>query len=179
MLAPAALAAMTSDATAAAVTVAVTWPEASVSVDPAAMPLPFCEVSVIVMFGIGVPAESFRANVSVVVAPAARELLPLIVMAVPVTPTVLVIVAPSVVVTVTVIVRFDLFEPRFSVAVTVPFASVVPPALMLLTNADGSVPVENATEVPEMAWPLASSATAVKATVVWPDEGSCGLLTRS
>ena len=148
MLAPAALAVMTSDATAAAVTVAVTWPEASVSVDPAAIPLPFCEVNVIVMFGIGVPAESFKANVRVVEAPAARELLPLMVIAVPVTPTVLVIVAPSEVVTATVIVRFDLLAPRFSVAVTVPFASVVPPPLMALTNADGSVPVEKVTVVP-------------------------------
>ena len=61
-------------------------------------------------------------------------------------------------------------------AVTVPFASDTPLLLMLLMKAEGSVPVERTTVVPETACPLASTTIAVRSTVVSPEEGICGLL---
>jgi hypothetical protein len=47
---------------------------------------------------------------------------------------------------------------------------------MLLMNAEGSVPVESVIVTPEIAWPLESTAIAVRSTVVVPEEGICGLL---
>src|SRR5882724_5809374 len=176
---PAEVAVSTSEsADCVAVTTAVIWPEASVIVDDGAMAFPAWEAKVIGEFEIGVPAESFRAKVSVVEAPNAMEVLPLMVIDVPVTPTVLVIDAPLEP-AVMVIVRFDLLAPRLSLAMTCPFASVMPLPLMLLTKAEGSGAVENVTSLPETACWLPSSTTAVRSIVVVPADGSCGLLTSS
>ena len=175
LVVPAAVAVMTSLPGALAVTTAVTWPEELVVPVAGEIEFPVAEARVIVKAGTATPAESFRLKVSVVLEPNARELLPLIVMAVPVTSTPVAAVAPETV-AVTEIKRFDLLNPRLSLAVTAPFGSVIPLPLMLLMNAEGSVPVESTTVVPETAWPLASTTIAVRSTVVSPEEGICGLL---
>ena len=124
------------------------------------------------MPGSAAPAESFTLKMSVVEALKASELLPLTVIVVPVTSMLLLAETPSTV-TVTVMVRFVLFAPIFSLAVTMPFVSETPPALMLLMNAVGSLPVANVTVLPARACRLTSSTTAVKSRVVEPAEPIC------
>ena len=102
--------------------------------------------------------------------------LPLIVMVVPVTSTVLVAAIPSAV-ALTVIVRFALLPPRLSLAVTMPFASDTPLALMSLTNAVSVVaPVENVTVLPLIVCLVEVSTMAVRSTVLAPEEGICVVL---
>ena len=137
---------------------------------------PVCEARLSATPCRGVPAESLRLKVSVVAAPNATELLPLTVIAVPITSMLLVAVAVSAV-AVTAIVRFTLLTPRLSLAVTTPSASDTP--LTLLMNAVVSVPGENVTVLPESVCLLALNTTAVRSTVVVPEEGTCGLLTSS
>ena len=163
-----------------AVTNAVTWPA------PLVIPVagvrtivfPVSEVTLSVTPGSAVPAESLTLKVSVVEAPNARELLPLTVMVEPVTSTLLDAVAESAV-ALTVIVRFDLLAPILSLAVTRPFASDTPLALMLLMNAVASVPVENVTVLPATACLVAFKTTAVMSTGVAPEEGVWGVLASS
>ena len=156
-------------------TTALTWPAELVVPVAGEIEFPVAEVRVIVKPGKATPAESLRLKVSVVLEPNARELLPLTVMAVPVTSTPVAAVAPTAE-AVTEIKRFDLLDPRLSLAVTAPFVSDTPLPLMLLMNAEGSAPVERTTAVPETACPLASTTIAVRSTVTVPDEGICGLL---
>jgi hypothetical protein len=177
-LPPAAVAVIRSLPGAVALTVAVNWPELLVTPVAGVIVFTFCEATVTVAFGIAVPAESLTVNVSGVVAPAARELLPLIVTVVPTTATLLEALAASAV-AVTAIVRFALLLPRLSWAVTRPFASDTPLALMLFTNAVTSVALENVTVLPLTACLVALSTTAVRATAFAPDEGICGLLASS
>jgi hypothetical protein len=178
LLAPAPLAVMTSFPARVAVTVAVIWPELLVMPEAGlgTIVLPVCEVSVSATLGSGTPAESLTLKVSVVVAPNDSELLPLTVIAVPVTSTLLDPVIPSTL-AVTVMVRLVLLAPRLSLAVTNPFASDTPAAPMLLMKAVGSDPVENVTVRAETACLLALSTTAVRSICVAPEEGICGLLT--
>ena len=79
---------------AVAVTTAVTWPDELVVPVAGEIEFPVADVRVIVKPGKAPPAESLRLKVSVVLEPNARELLPLIVMAVPVTSTPVAAVAP-------------------------------------------------------------------------------------
>jgi hypothetical protein len=141
------------------------------------IPFPVCETTLTVTPGSAVPAESLTLNVSGVAELNASELLPLIVIVVPVTSTLLVAVAESAV-AVNAIVRSALLPPRLSLAVTIPFASDTPPALTLFVNAvSGSGGVENVTVLPLTACLLALSTMAVRSTVLAPEEGICGLLT--
>ncbi len=55
------------------------------------------------------------------------------------------------------------------------FAADTPLAAMLLTNAVESVPVENVTVLPPIACLVALNTTAVRSTVVTPEDGICGL----
>lgn len=126
--------------------------------------------------GNGVPSESLRLNVSVVSAPSDSEVLPLMVIVVPVTSTLLVVVAASTA-AVTVMERFTLLVPRLSLAVATPLSSDT--ALTLLMNALESAPGENFTVLPASVCLLALNTIAVRSTVVAPEEGICGLLTSS
>ena len=147
--------------------------------DAGEIEFPAADARVIRKPGTAPPAESLRLNVSVVEAPKARELLPLMVIAVPVTSTPVLAVAPWVEAE-TEIKRFDLLDPSLSVAVTPPFESDTPPAgLMSVMAAEGSLFVENTTEAPETACPLASTTIAVRLMFVAPDEGICWLLASS
>ena len=144
-----------------------------------AIGFPAVEVTLTGMFDSAVAAESLTLKVSVVGAPSASELLPLIVTVVPVTSTLLVAVAESAV-AVTVIVRLALFAPILSLVVTIPFASDTPLALMLLVNAvSGAGGVVNITVLPLTACFVALSTMAVRSTVTAPDEGICVLLASS
>jgi len=139
---------------------------------------PFCEVRLTVVFFNGFPAESLTLKVSGTVLPNARELSPLIVIVVPVTSTLLVAVTDSAV-ALTVIERFVLLPPTLSLAVTKPFASDTPLALMLFMNAVTSFPAENVTVLPLMVCLLALSTIAVRSTVFVPAEATCVLLASS
>ena len=179
MIAPAALAVSVSLPAAVAVTTTMTCPAELVVPPAGAIELPVADVMVIGKPGKAVEAESVSVKVRVVLEPNASEVLPLILIVVPVTSTFVVPVAPCVV-AVTLMIRFDLLAPRLSFAVTIPLASDAPPAgLILVKKALGSVPLENTTVLPETACPVPSVTIAVRSTVVAPDEGICGVLASS
>ena len=123
---PAAVLVITSSPPVLAVTAAVTCPALLVIPEAGSntMVLPVCEVTVTLTPGTATPAESLTLMISVVVAPNASELLPLIVIAVPVTSTLLDATALSAVAEIA-IVRFALLLPKLSLAVAIPLASVV------------------------------------------------------
>lgn len=107
-----------------AVTAAVICPvESAIPVEGVkTMGLPFCEVTASVAPGTATPDESFTIIVRVLSAACAMDVLPLIVIFVPVTVTVpLATAVPAV--AETVITRFVMSVPIFSVAVASPLAS--------------------------------------------------------
>ncbi len=144
------------------------------------MPAPVL-VKVTAALETGLLAESLAVMVSVTGdAPVSGRVVPLAFMAT-VEPTICTgtrLVAPAAAAEM-VTVRLLLSGPTLSLAVTKPFASATPPALILLMNALGSVPVENVTVSPAIVCPLASSMTALTSTVVAPAEGICPALTES
>jgi hypothetical protein len=182
-LAPAAVAVIVSGPATLPVTVAVNWPEPLVLPETGEMVFNLIELIVtgIPFNPVVNPAESFRLNVSVVVALSAMEPLPLIEIVVPMTSTLLLAEAASAVAVIA-IVRLALLLPRLSLAVTSPFALDTLLALKVLKNTAPGCPSsedENVTVLPLTAWLVALSTTAVRSTVfvVPPAEGICGLLT--
>ena len=177
-LVPAAVAVSTSFPVLVPVRTTATWPE--LLVVPEAGVTVFPEVTVTVIPCSAAPAESLTLNVSGVLALNASELLPLMVTVVPVTSTVLVVVAESAVTVALIgIVRLALLLPRLSLAVTTPFESDTPLALILLTNAVSATGVENVTVLPLTVCLAASNTTAVRSTVAAPEEGICVVLASS
>ena len=94
LLVPAAEAVMTSLPPTLAVTTALSCPAELVVPVAGEIAFPVAEARVIGKAGMAPPAESLRLKVSVVLEPNARELLPLMVIAVPVTSTPVAAVAP-------------------------------------------------------------------------------------
>ncbi|MBE0615049.1 MAG: hypothetical protein IH604_15360 [Burkholderiales bacterium] len=172
---PAPVAVISSSPATMAVITALTWPAPSVIPVVGAIVLPVFELKFKVTPDSALFAESFTLKVSVVLLPDVRALLPLTVTVVPVTDIVFVVVAASAV-AVTKMSRMLLSLPRLSLAVTNPFASDTPLALMLLTNAEVSLPVEKLTVLPVTACFDASSTMADRSTVSTPEEAMVVLL---
>lgn len=132
------------------VTLVVNRPPASVMPLAGETVLPFLDATLMATFCTGDLAESVRVKVMFEATPVVMELLPLALSVVPVTSTPFFPTAESAAALMA-IVRTDLSLPRFSFAVTNPFASDTPPVLKSEKYAVGSLPLENVTVLPEIA----------------------------